>query len=121
VIRRGHAWDYDRSKEKPAVVGAQNSDPHWRLAPGEGKELKRTAGTRRFEPLTSTLVRHVGGGFPDCADHRRDLMFLILLALQVLPTNGAKSLWPIPSASGQQRSAAYRGKLLEANDGEVAE
>ena len=33
VIRRGHAGDYDRSKEKPAVVGAQNSDPHWRLAP----------------------------------------------------------------------------------------
>src|ERR1035438_1616092 len=33
VIRRGHAVDYDRSKEKPAVVGAQNSDPHWRLAP----------------------------------------------------------------------------------------
>lgn len=48
-------------------------------------------------------------------------MLLILLALQVLTTNGAKSLWPIRSANGQQRSAAYRGKLLEANDGEVAE
>jgi len=32
--------------------------------------------------------------------------------LQVLTTNGAKSLWPIRSASGQQRSAAHRGKLL---------
>jgi hypothetical protein len=48
-------------------------------------------------------------------------MLLILLALQVLTTNGAKSLWPTRSASGQQRSAACRGKLLEANDGEVAE
>jgi hypothetical protein len=30
----------------------------------EAKELKRTAGTRRLEPLTSTVVRDVGGGFP---------------------------------------------------------
>ena len=30
----------------------------------EAKELKRTAGTRRPEPLTSTVVRAVGGGFP---------------------------------------------------------
>ena len=59
-----------------------------------------------------SVVRDVGGGFPDRADHRRDLMLLILLALQVLTTNGAKSLWPIRSASGQQRSAAHRGKLL---------
>ncbi|HZM12110.1 MAG TPA: hypothetical protein VFC15_18015 [Candidatus Limnocylindrales bacterium] len=28
-----------------------------------------------------SVVRDVGGGFPDCADHRRDLMLLILLAL----------------------------------------
>jgi hypothetical protein len=39
VIRRGHAGDYDRSKEKPAVVGAQNSDPRWRLAPGSCPEV----------------------------------------------------------------------------------
>jgi|GEM_PF-3691423 len=31
---------------------------------GEAKELERKAGTRRLEPLTSTVVRDVGGDFP---------------------------------------------------------
>ena len=69
---------------------------------GEAKELKRTAATRRLEPLTSTVVRDLGGGFPDCADHRGDLMLSILLALHVLTANGTKSLWPIRPATGRQ-------------------
>ena len=57
VIRRCHAGDYDRSKEKPAVVGAQNRDPHWRLAPGSCPEVDLwKVSPDRYTPI-ATVIR----------------------------------------------------------------
>jgi hypothetical protein len=54
-----------------------------RLSPASSAQgtNQREALVRAKVTAEQSVVRDVGGGFPDCADHRHDLMLLILLPL----------------------------------------
>ena len=67
------------------------------------------------------MVRDVGGVFPDCADHRRDLMLLILLALQVFNYKRSQVFVAEPVSKWPAELIENCGSLLKANCGEVAE
>ncbi len=49
-------------------------------------KAQKMAPAARWVP-SSTVVRDVGDGLPECADHRRNLMLLILATVLVLTAN----------------------------------